>query len=383
MTIQIREHTPGGDVRAFIDAGHEVFRGDRAWVPPLEMDLKQRLSPAHNPFFKRGEATLFTAWREGRLVGRCSAQIDREHLRLYGDDTGFFGFFDTVDDDEVGRALAGAAEAWLRARGMRRMRGPLSLYINEEVGVLVEGFEHPPQIMMAHSRYWQDRVAKAAGLEKAKDLLAWRFEVGRVPERALKAWEQTKALPEVRLRSVDLGNLRRELDVIMDIFNDAWRGLWGMVPALPDEVEKVAADLKLILDPNLAFIAEVNGRPVGMVITLPNLNEAIHDLGGKLAPFGWLKLLWRVKVRRPKSARLMMLGIRQEMRGQRRYGGLSMAMYVEIAKRGEKLGVEWGELSWTLEDNRPINLGIQAMGAKVYKKYRVYEKAIEERTGQP
>jgi hypothetical protein len=120
-----------------------------------------------------------------------------------------------------------------------------------------------------------------------------------------------------------------------------------------------------------------------MVITLPNLNEAIHDLGGKLAPFGWLKLLWRVKVRRPKSARLMMLGIRQEMRGQRRYGGLSMAMYVEIAKRGEKLGVEWGELSWTLEDNRPINLGIQAMGAKVYKKYRVYEKAIEERTGQP
>lgn len=376
MAIEIREHVPGKDLRAFIDAGYEVFRTDPAWVPPLELELKERLTPSKNPFFSRGEVTLFTAWKDGRLVGRCSAQVDREHLRVHDDATGFFGFFDTIDDDEVGQALIARAEKWLAAKGMKRMRGPLSLYINEEIGTLIEGFEHPPHIMMSHSRTWQDRVAKASGLDKVKDLYAWRFQIGKIPERALKAWKDVNALPEIRLRTCDLGNIKRELDIIMDIYNDAWEDNWGVVPALPDEVAKVAADLRLILVPDLAFIAELDGKPVGMCITLPNVNESIADLRGKLLPFGWLKLLWRLKVKHPKTGRLMMLGIRKELRGVRKYAGLSMAMYVEIAQRAQRLGYEWGELSWTLEDNRPINAGITAMGAKIYKKYRIYEKAV-------
>jgi hypothetical protein len=376
MTIEIREHVPGKDLRPFIDAGYEVFRTDAAWVPPLEFDLKDRLSPSKNPFFQRGEVALFTAWKNGRLVGRCSAQIDREHLRVHKDETGFYGFFDTIDDDAVGAALIDSAEQWLAGRGMKRMRGPFSLYINEEIGTLIDGFQHPPHIMMAHSRTWQDRVTKAAGLEKIKDLYAWRFEVGKIPPRALRAWKDIAALPEIRLRTANLGNLKHELDIIMDIYNDAWMGHWGMVPALPDEVKKVASDLRMILVPDLAFIAELNGKPVGMCITLPNLNEVISDLRGKLLPMGWLKLLWRLKVKGPKTGRLMMLGIRRELRGLRKYAGLSMAMYVEIAQRAQRLGYEWGELSWTLEDNRPINAGILAMGAKIYKKYRLYEKPI-------
>jgi len=162
----------------------------------------------------------------------------------------------------------------------------------------------------------------------------------------------------------------------MDIYNDAWSGQWSVVPALPDEVAKVAQDLRLILAPDLAFIAELDGRPVGMCITLPNLNEATRDLNGKLLPIGWAKLLWRLKVSGVRSGRLMMLGIRQELRGKRKYAGLSMAMYVEIARRAQKLGYTWGELSWTREDNGPVNAGILAMGARVYKKYRIYEKAI-------
>jgi hypothetical protein len=378
MTITVREHVPGTRIDPFIRAADEVFRGDPAWIRPLDFDIKERLHPEKNPFFKRAEVALFTAWKGDRLVGRCSAQIDREHLRLWKDETGFFGFFDTIDDAEVGRVLIDTAAKWLSVRGMKRMMGPMSLYANEEIGVLVEGFEHPPVLMMGHSRAWQARIATDAGLAKEKDLLCWRYTVDtKFPDRVVKAWEQVKTLPEVRLRSVNPKKMQSELEAIMDIYNDAWAGKWAMVPALPDEVEKVAKDLKLILDPDLAFIAEVNGRPAGMCIMLPNVNEAIRDLDGKLFPFGIVKLLWRVKVRHPESCRLMMLGIKSELRNNpKRYGGLSAAMYMEVARRGKAKGYKWSELSWTREDDAPINLGIRSMGANVYKKYRVFQKAI-------
>lgn len=378
MSIQIREHSPGTDLDDFLKAARVVFEGDRNWVEPLGFDLRARLTPAKNPFFQRGEVTLFTAWKDGRPVGRCSAQLDHEHLRLHGDKTGFFGFFDTIDDDEVGRALIEASEAWLGRRGMKRMRGPLSLNMNEEVGVLIEGFDTPPQILMPHSRTWQDRVALAAGLEKAKDLLAWRFDVGNTPTRALRAWQAVREMPEVRIRSVDVKKIDRELGHIMEIFNDAWKDNWGYVPATPEETKKMGEDLRLIIDPEMALIAEIDERPVAICIVLPNLNEVIRDFSGKLGPVQLAKLIWRLKIKRPKTARLMMLGIRSELRNQRKYGGLSHALYVEIAKRGERLGYRSGELSWTLEDNHRINVGIKSMGAKVYKKYRVYERAIGE-----
>jgi GNAT superfamily N-acetyltransferase len=376
MPIEIREHTPGTDIDDFIRAGRVVFRGDPAWVEPLDMDIRGRLTPAKNPFFLRGEVTLFTAWKNGELVGRCSAQLDHEHLRIYQDKTGFFGFFDTIDDDEVGRALLEAAAEWLRRRGMERMRGPLSLNINEEVGVLIEGHEHPPAILMGHSRAWQDRIALAAGLEKAKDFFAWRFYAGRIPKRALRAWEQVREMPEVRLRTVDPKKMERELGIIMSIFNDAWKDNWGFVPATPAEVKKMGEEMRLIIDREIALIAEIDDKPVGVCVMLPNVNEIIRDFDGKLGPVQLAKLLWRLKVKRPKTARLMLLGISGEIRGVKKYGALSHSLYVQIAKSGEKLGYEWGELSWTLEDNHRINLGIKSMGASVYKKYRVYERAL-------
>ncbi|MEM9188228.1 MAG: hypothetical protein AAGF12_03590 [Myxococcota bacterium] len=378
MAVEIREHRPGDDPGPFIQAAHEVYRGDPNWVAPLEMEIKDRLNPSKNPFFEHAQASYFTAWRGGRPVGRVTAQIDEEHLRIHKDDAGFFGFFDTVDDDEVATALIDAATRWLGRRGMKKIRGPFSLSINEETGLLVEGFDYPPAIMMPHSRSYQGALAEAAGLSKLKDLYAWRYEVGEFKPRALRAWEQVQTLPEVRLRSVRRADMESELRIIMDIFNDAWRHNWGFVPATEAELKKTAQDMKLILDEDLAFIAEVEDRPVGMCIALPNVNEAARDLGGKLFPLGLPKLFWRLKVRGPKTARLILLGIREELRGVKRYGGLSMAMYVEIAKRGGKKGYEWGELSWTLEDNHPVNLGIKAMGAKIYKRYRVYEKEISE-----
>ena len=378
MTIEIREHTPGEDVSDFVEAAYVVFADDPAFVPPLEFELKERLSPKHNPFFKRGEAALFTAWKDGALVGRISASFDREWLSLWNDETGHFGFFDTIDDEEVAKALLDRAEAWLREKGMKRALGPMGLYANEEIGILIEGHEFPPQLSMSHSRAWQAGLCDANGYTKAKDLFCWRYDKGiDFNERTMKAWEQIKSLPEVTLRSVDPSRLKEELDQIMAIYNDAWAGKWGFVPALPDELVKMAKDMSLVLDKEIAFIAEIDGKTAGMCIMVPNLNECIADLGGKLFPFGWAKLVWRAKVKRPKSCRLILLGIRKDIRANmKRYGGLSAAMYVEVAKRGLARGYEWSELSWTREDDAPINLGIRSMGAKIYKKYRVYEKAL-------
>ncbi|MFO0607712.1 MAG: GNAT family N-acetyltransferase [Polyangiales bacterium] len=377
MSITVKEHAPGSDVSDFLRAADVVFAGDPQWIRPLDFDIKQRLDPKKNPFFKRAEAMYFTAWRDGKLVGRCSASIDPEYLKLYQNDTGFFGFFDTVDDDAVGKALIERAAEWLRGKKMKRMSGPFSLYPNEEVGVLVEGFDTPPNLMMAHSRQWQGRVAEAAGLAKEKDVYAWRYDVADPPKRVLRAIENLKTdAPEIKLRSVNKSKLEAELKVILDIYNDAWEGKWAFVPAVPDEVAKMAEDLSLVIDEDLAFIAELDGRPVAMCILLPNLNECIADLDGALFPFGWAKLLWRLKVQRPKSARLMLLGIRKELRNVRKYMPLSVAMYGEVLARGRAKGYQWGELSWTREDDSPINSGIANMGAKIYKRYRVYERAL-------
>lgn len=379
MTVEIRRHEPGKDIKDFMRAGHEVFRDDPSWIAPLDMILGDRLTPSKDPFHKHAEVALFTAWKDGKLVGRTSATVDKAWLDTWKDQTGHFGYFDTIDDVEVARALIGAAEEWLRSKGMKRMNGPMSLSANHEVGVLVEGFDTPPCLDMGHSRSYQGALAEACGLVKEKDLFAWKYQTkDGLNARTEKAWKHLEEVKDhVRLRSLNMSKMREELGVVMDIYNETWAGKWGYVPIASDELDKMAADMKLVLDPDMAFIAEVDGKPAGICVTVPNLNEVVADLKGSLFPFGWAKLLWRTKVNHPKSARLIILGVREHIRKNvKKYGFLSAAMYVEISKRGQAKGYEWGELSWTREDDAPINLGIRSMGAKIYKKYRVYEKQL-------
>jgi len=376
MTIEIRNHALGKDLDAFVHAPHIIFKDDPMWIAPLEFEIRERLTPSKNPFFKHGQGTLFTAWKDGKLVGRVSAQIDHEHIKRYNDATGFFGFFDTINDEAVAKKLIDAAAAWLRSRGMQRMRGPMSLSINEEVGLLVEGFDMPPMVMMGHSMPYQGALAEACGLTKIKDLLAWRYVVGDMPPRAVRAWEQIQEMPEVKIRSLRKDDLDNELRTVLDIQEDAWADNWGHVSLTEDEARKAVKDLGLVLNEELAMVAEIDGEAAAMCIAFPNLNEATRDLKGKLFPFGFAKLLWRLKVKQPRTARLFLLGIRKKYRHVKRYGGLSTALYVEISKRGKRIGIEWGELSWTLEDNRPVNLGIKAIGGKLYKTYRIYEQAL-------
>jgi len=374
MSIEIKQHQPGNDLEDFIQVAFDIYADDPAWVAPLNMEIKDRLTPEKNPFFEHAEVALFTAWKDGRAVGRISAQIDHEHLRIHQDNVGFFGFFDTIDDQEVASALVEAAEQWLVSRGMSVMRGPFSLSINEESGLLVEGFDKPPTIMSPHHRDYQGSLAEGAGLAKIKDCYGWWYDVAIAP-RAQKAWEMIAALPEVRFRTVNRKNLDAEVHDILSVFNDAWQHNWGFVPATDAEAKKMAADLKLILN-DLSFFAEIDGQPVAICICPPNLNEVVYDFKGKLSPLNVGKLLWRLKVKGPKSARLMMLGIRSELRGKKRYAPLAMAMIGELIRRGLRMGYEWAELGWTLEDNRLINAAIRSVGAKIYKRYRIYEKPI-------
>lgn len=378
MTIQVRQIEPGGDVKPFLRAADRVFAGDPAWIPPLQFEIEQRFDPKKNPLFEHTDAALFVATKNGQEVGRISASVDREWQKTWNDRTGHFGFFDTIDDPEVATALFAAAEKWLRAHGVDRVVGPMSLSANEEIGLLVEGFEHPPVLMMAHSRSWQGKLVEANGYAKEKDLFAWRFDRDTpLTTRAKKAWADIRALPEITLRSIDMKRFGEELAIIVDIYNEAWAGKWGFVPITKREVVKMAEDMKLVLDPDIAFVAVKDGEPVGMCIMIPNLNEAIADLGGRLFPLGWAKLLWRVKVKHPRSTRLMLLGIREHVRKDvKRYGGLSAAMYVEVAQRATAKGYEWSELSWTREDDAPINVGIKAIGGRIYKRYRVYAKSL-------
>jgi hypothetical protein len=375
MYVEIRETPIGGKVHDFLNVVDYIYRDDPCFVRPLDMELKQRLS-TKNPFFEHGEGTIFTAYRNGWCVGRCTAQIDRGHLERYKDDVGFFGFLDTVDDVDVAGALLDRAGDWLRQRGMRRARGPLSLNINEEWGCLIDGFDTPPMIMMPHHRPYQAGLIEQAGFDKIKDLYAWRYEVGDVPRRARKACDDLEAMPEVRSRHADMKHFDREIRVVMDVFNDAWSDNWGFVPLTESELRKMAADLKPIVVPELTYITEVDGEPAAVALALPNINELVQDFDGKLFPLGLPKLLYRLKVKGPKTARLVILGIRKKFRNVRKYAGLSIYLYAKMNDAGKRLGIDWGELSWTLEDNGPVNVGIKFMGGKIYKKYRVFERSL-------
>lgn len=374
--VEIRQTPMGGDLRDFLNVVDTIYRDDPRYIRPLDMDLKDRLDPKKNPFFEHAEGTVFTAYKGGRCVGRVTAQIDREHLSRHKDQAGFFGFLDTIDDEEVAAALLDKAEHWLRDKGMKISRGPFSLNINEETGCLIEGFDAPPVLMNPHHRPYQGELIEKAGYAKAKDVYGWRYEVGEPNARVKKAQEEIRKMPEVTARPFDKKHMDRDVAIALDVFNDAWSDNWGYVPSTKKEADKMASDFKMILVPEITKLVLIDGEPAAVAIALPNLNELIGDLRGKLFPLGIVKLLYRLKVEGAKSGRLVILGIKKKFRQQRKYAGLSLYLYAEMNDGGKRLGMTWGELGWTLEDNAAVNAGIKMMGAKKYKTYRVYEKTL-------
>jgi GNAT superfamily N-acetyltransferase len=351
-----------------------LYRRDPNWVPPLLAERHELLSP-RNPVFEHLHMQAWLALRGDQVVGRISAQVDALYEPTHGARVGYFGLLEADDDAEVFAALLGTAEAWLRGQGATDIRGPFNLSINEECGLLVDGFDTPPMVMMGHALPYYASRLEALGYTKAKDLLAYIVDTDfTFPPAALRVIERERG--KVRLRPLDRRHLDRDIEILRDIFNDAWAGNWGFVPFTAAEFKQLGQLVRWLVDPGFVQIAEIDGQPLAMIAVLPNINEAIADLGGRLLPFGWAKLLWRLKVRHPKGVRVALMGVRQRV--QRSRLGSALAMLVIDAARETALrrGATQAEMSWILEDNRGMCSIIESLGSRCYKRYRIYGKPL-------
>jgi hypothetical protein len=359
----------------FLRLPWRLYEHDPNWIPNLLILQRELISEKKNPFFDHGEAQLFLAKRDGVVVGRISANIDRRHNDYHKERTGFFGFFESENDPEVAHALFAAAEAWLRERGMDRVRGPFGFSIDQEVGILIEGYDMPPTIDMTHALPFYPALVESQGYAKVMDLLAYKWEIKDPPERMMEAIRKTEAVPGLTWRTVRMNKLREEVDILLDIYSESWNDNWGYVEVTPRAARKMADDLKLIADPNVVVIAEVNGEPAGMVIGLPNLYEAIRDFKGFIDPIKALKLIWRLKIRKLTTGRLLLFGVKPKFRTRELYG-LPFLLLYQLYLGSKKGRYEWCEESWILETNGPMNAMMPYWDAYVYKKYRIYEKAL-------
>ena len=362
------------DLKRFIRVPWSIYAGDRYWVPPLLFERKEHLS-VKNPWFRHAKWQAWVAFRKGKPVGRISAQVDQLHLERFRDETGFFGFLEAIDDPAIFRLLLETACNWLRKQGIKRVRGPFNLSINDECGLLMEGFDTPPSVMMGHARpYYADRI-EALGYSKVRDLLAYwvhpDFVVPRVMDRLI-----SKKSERITVSPLRRNHLKEDLLVLRDLFNDAWANNWGFVPFTREEFDELGRTLVHLVDEDYIQIASVDGKPAAMIVALPNLNEAARDLNGRLLPLGWLKLLWRLKRHKLRSGRVTLMGVRQEY--QNSTLGMALAYMVIDAVRRPLItnGIEEVEMSWILEDNTNMRHILESIGGKAYKRYRIYQKDI-------
>jgi len=361
-------------LKEFIALPQRIYASDPNWVTPLWFEQLHRLTDK-NPFFRHAQWQAWLVRREGRVVGRISAQIDDLYRETHGDETGFFGSIEAEDDPEIFALLLRTAEDWLRERGMQRVRGPFNLSVNEECGLLIDGHGTPPFVMMGHARpYYAERI-ESAGYSKAKDLLAYHvcpdFEAPRVMQRLLR-----RVGDSINVRKLRRNQLKSELAILRDIFNDSWAGNWGFTPFTEAEFADIGDLLKVLIDDDFIQIAEIDGRPVAMIVALPDINQALKDLHGRLLPFGWLKLLWRLKVKYPDRARVMLMGVRQEYQQSRLGSALAFIIIDTVRQALIRRKIETVEMSWILEDNEGMKAIIEAIGGDPYKRYRIYEKPL-------
>ena len=359
----------------FIRVPWRLYRDDPAWVPPLLLDKKLQLSPK-NPYFQHARAAFWTAWRGPTPVGRISAQIDQLHLQRYDDDCGFFGMLEAENNPETFAALLQTAESWLRRQGMKRIRGPFNLSINQECGLLVEGFDTPPYIMMGHARpYYASRLAEL-GYHGEKDLLAYQVEPWFKTPRAMTIAIRRMG-GRVTTRRLATTKIDEEMKLLGDIFNDAWSENWGFIPMTPAEIKQMGEELRYLVPRRGIIFAMVDGEPAGMIVGLPNLNEAIADLNGRLLPFGWARLLWRLKIGYPKSGRVALMGIRKKFQHGTLGAALAFTLIDQARMHFVRMGVTEVEQSWILEDNEGMRKILEAIGSRISKRYRIYGRRLE------
>jgi GNAT superfamily N-acetyltransferase len=376
-TLTIRPVESKADKKAFVNLAWDVYRDDPAWVPPLKDEVHGLITPGKNPWFEHAKAKFWLAERAGKPVGRISAQVDELVLEHMGKGIGQWGMLETRDP-EAASALIATAEDWLRQQGMTSALGPISLSIWDEPGLEIEGFDEPPTVMMGHHRSEYRQWIESAGYRKAKDLLTyevniadwWDERIGRL----IAMGEKNK---RIRLRKVDKSKFAEEARIILNLLNDAWSDNWGFVPLTESEIAYAGKKLKPIIYNELVWIAYYDEEPVAFMITLPDINELIRDLNGEIFPFGWMKLLWRLRKPQTSRARVPLMGVARKLHHTRLASQLAF-MLIEFTRREvvSKFGVKIGEFGWILEDNKGMLSIAELPGARVNHRYRIYQKKL-------
>jgi GNAT superfamily N-acetyltransferase len=355
---------------------YRLHARDPIWVPPLRRDVALLLDRRKNPFFEHAEAEYFLAERDGRVAGRIAAIANHLHNETHRDRVGFFGFFESEHEPAVAGALLDAAADWLRARHFDRMRGPASFSVNDECGLLVEGYDTPPALMMPHNPPYYEALVEGAGCVAVKNLLVYENGDAEnpppVPERLARATDLLTRRLGLTVRSLRMGEFREEVERVKQLYNAAWERNWGFVPMTDREIDHLADQFKAVVIPDLVPFIEKDGHLVGFGLALPDLNQALRaNRNGRFLP-ALVRILWALKTRRINRCRIMLLGIDPAYRGK----GLDAVLYEWIWSKGTGMGIGWGEAGWILEDNAVMNAGLRKMGFRVYKTYRLYERSL-------
>ena len=367
MSIKVREIKSKKDLGRFIKFPWKVYEGNPNWVPPLIIDIKTRLNPAKNPYFKHAEAKYYLAEKDGDIVGRITATVNHNHNKTHNEKTGFFGFFECFDDQETANALFKTAADYLRKQGLDTMRGPANFTSNDDWGMLIDAFDKPPVLMMTYNPQYYIKLAENYGFLKKMDLYAYYMTKEEITDRLIRTAELVRKRTKITIRTLDMKNFWGEVDKIMEVYNSAWSQNWGFVPMTKEEIKHLAKDLKMIVNPEILLIAEADGRPVGFSMALPEANQAIKLANGRLLPFGIIKMMKALK--KITTLRVLTMGVIPEYRNR----GIDAVFYYETFKRGIKCGFEAGEFSWILETNELMNRAAENMGAHIYKTYRIYD----------
>jgi hypothetical protein len=375
VSVEVRPVGARRELREFVELPFRLHSSSPQWVPPLRLERRLFLSRRRNAFFRHGEAQYFLARRDGRVVGRVTAQVDHAYNAFHQDRTGMFGFLELEDNPEVARALLGAAEAWLRARGRDRMVGPMDFTMNDESGVLIEGFDREPFVKQPWHPPYYAALCEGAGLRKAVDLLMWELVISdraKILPVIFELAEQIGPKHGIRLRHMTRRSLRRDMDRFAEVYNAAWRRNWGFVPYSKEDLDHYAQELQLVFDPAWFMVAERGSdrETVGVAITVPDINQVLRRMNGRLLPLGWWHFLRRGRI--IDRVRVGFLGVKPEYQ----HTGVAAAFFVEHFDQAIVRPQKWGEMGWILETNRAMNRGMEAMGARVVKRYRIFERAL-------
>lgn len=374
--IIVREVADAAQIRDFIELPKWLYLNHPGYVAHLDMERREALDRKKNPYFQHAQSVFFLAYRDGRPVGRITAQICDLYRAKYGEEIGHFGFFDAIDDAEVAKVLLKEAENWLRNRGIKQSLGPFHFSSNEEMGLMIEGFTNRSVVMMPYHPPYLAKLLEQQAYEKAKDVIAYDLDIQTYRPMGNKILRRAAEESRIRIRPLNRADFEKDLGNMLDIFNDAWSENWGMIPFTEEEVRAAVKALKPLISAPLVRIAEIDKNPTAMILCLPNLNEAIRDMNGKLLPFGWAKLLWRLKAKRIRSARIPLMGIRKKYHGTPAASAMLALMFDSLVIPASSWGFKNIEMSWILEDNMPMRRVIEAVGGRAYKTYRIYGKYL-------